>query len=106
MSAPTFTFWAELDRGDDTVEVEVTYTCTPFVDATYWQPAEGGEVEIEAITLDGKPIDVTGAEEAKLYRMAEDASGDDWSEHLCEIAEYKAEQRADDRMMERWERGA
>ena len=106
MTAPAFAFRAELDRGDDTVEVEVTYTCTPFIDQTYWQPAEGGEIEIQSITLDGKSIDVTDAEEAKLYRMAENAAGDDWGDHLRDVAEYKADQRADDRMMDRWEREA
>lgn len=38
-------------------DVEVYYTITPFIPATYWQPAEGGEVEVESVVIDG--IDIT-----------------------------------------------
>ena len=41
-----FTFDYDIERDDETVEVRVCYDVTPFIEATYWQPAEGGEVEI------------------------------------------------------------
>lgn len=37
-------------------DVEIYYTISPFVPATYWQPAEGGEVEIESVVIDGADI--------------------------------------------------
>jgi len=42
----SYTFWAELVRDGEDVEVDVQYTCTPFIPATHTQPAEGGEIEI------------------------------------------------------------
>ncbi len=44
-----FTFETDLLRGpqEREIEVTVTYIVTDRVPATYWQPAEGGEVELD-----------------------------------------------------------
>ena len=34
----SYTFWAELVRDGEDVEVDVQYTCTPFIPATHTQP--------------------------------------------------------------------
>ena len=61
--------WMEIERNGETLEINVEYDVTPFVSATYWQPAEGGEIEITAVFLDGKAIDppLTDAEDAFVY---------------------------------------
>ena len=51
---------------DDETEVTVEYTITGIVPATYWQPSEGGEVEIVKVTdADGNPVQHTDAEDEK-----------------------------------------
>ena len=39
-----------IERGDGELELSVTYTITPILLATYWHPAEGGEVELISVT--------------------------------------------------------
>ena len=68
--ARTFIFNHEIIRGDDVFEVEVEYTCTPFVNATYWQPAEGGEVEITDVQHNGEFFKVTDDEDDLLCEAA------------------------------------
>ena len=79
---PTFNFNHEIIRGDDVFEVVVEYTCTPFVAQTYWQPAEGGEVEIIDVQYNNKPFVVTDEEDDRLIAAAQNrAQGDyeDWA---------------------------
>lgn len=97
-----FTFTTYLYRDDDEIEVTVAYTCTPFVDATYWQPAEGGEVEIDSVTRDGAPFETTEAEDDKLVDEATQHATEDMADDAAAAAEYRAEQRADDLMIERF----
>jgi len=53
------------DRDDET-EVTVEYTITGVVPATWWEPAEGGEVEIVKVTnADGVEIKWTDDEDEK-----------------------------------------
>ena len=94
-------FVTELARGDDDFELDVTYTCTPFVGATYWQPAEGGECEIETITLGGKPFALTDAEEDAVLEQAIARSHEDMAEDAADEADYRYEQMRDRQMMER-----
>lgn len=56
---------AEFER-DDGSHVFVSYTISSVYPATYWEPAEGGEVEITAVTdADGKAVKWTDAEDDK-----------------------------------------
>lgn len=46
MTTRTYSDWFEVEHNGEDVEVLVSFTVTPYVAATYWQPAEGGEVEL------------------------------------------------------------
>lgn len=53
------------ERADET-EVTVEYTITAIVPATYWEPAEGGEIEIVKVTdAEGNPAQHTDEEDEK-----------------------------------------
>ena len=39
------------------VDLLVAYDYTPYRAATHWQPAEGGDIEITGIHLDGHNVD-------------------------------------------------
>ena len=81
--------------------LDVSYQVNPYYAATYWQPAEGGDCEIESVLLDGVEFDLTQAEEERLQQdCIEDAN-----ERAECAAEQRAEMREDDRMMDAWERG-
>ncbi len=55
-----YTDWFEVNHlGGGEIEVLATFTVTPFIAQTYWQPAEGGEIEIESI--EHKGIDILDA---------------------------------------------
>ena len=94
-----FTFTHELERGDLALEVTVTYSASPVVNATYWQPAEGAEVEIESIALDGAPFFTTDKEETAIYAACERKAERDLAEDADEAAAYRGEHRME-RLME------
>lgn len=51
---------------DDETEVTVEYTISPVIPATWYEPAEGGEVEIVRVTdADGVEIKWTDDEDEK-----------------------------------------
>ncbi len=55
----------EFERADETAVV-VEYTISNFVPASYWQPAEGGEVEIvKVFDTDRNVIQHTDEEDEK-----------------------------------------
>lgn len=94
-----FDRWTTIVRNDEDLEINVEYTATPFVPATYLQPAEGGEIEITAVFFNGVALDppLSEAEESKvvdyLYESMDDSDfddGPDWD------AEY--DRRRDDRL--------
>ena len=105
-----FTFTTYVERGDDELEVRVIYTCTPFIAATYWQPAEGGEVEVEEAVFVSNahfmPSPLTDAEWDALVEECQGRARDDMAAEAADRADYFAEQRRDSLMTERWERGA
>lgn len=73
----------EFERADETVAF-VEYTITDVVSATYWQPAEGGEVEIMKVTdADGKEVQYTPEEDERWSLwIAENHSFDDgWDDY-------------------------
>lgn len=93
-----FTFTTYIEREDDELELRVTYDVTPFREATYWQPAEGGEVElIEAVFVesDTHPAPLTDAEEAKLIAECEERAGRDLADKAADYADYQYEQYRD-----------
>jgi len=45
------TYETDLQIGNIFLCVEITFTVTPVIRATYWEPAEGGEIEIENVTV-------------------------------------------------------
>lgn len=95
----SFTFAHEIERGDAIREIEVTYTVTQFRRATYWQPEEGGEVEITDIFPNVK---LTDAEEDAIYYAACSRSPDDMADYAADLADYRYEQYRD-RLLERRE---
>jgi len=106
-----FTFTTSIERDDDEIDVRVTYTVTPFVAATYWQPAEGGEVEIETAEFIGvdaasMPAPLTDAELDELAEQAGARCRDDMADAAADLAAYRYEQYRDRVLMDRWEQGA
>ena len=101
-----FTFDTAIERGDDELEVRVTYSVSPFIAATYWQPAEGGEVEIIAVKHEGKPLNTTDAEYEALLTLAQERAQDDMADEAAAQAEWRYQEYRDRQLMERWERGA
>lgn len=106
MGSHSFTFTADLERARSEIEVDVTYTVTDHVAATYWQPAEGGEVEITSVKRDGAEFATTREEDDRLYDLACDRADEDLAEYHAEAAEYRADMRREDRWLEGWEREA
>ncbi len=101
-----FQFTVDHMIGRREVELVVTYSVTPFVGATYWQPAEGGEVEIVSVTHAGREVELSDAEMDALADMAQARAPDDWAENEADHADYRLEQQRDRVMMDAWERGA
>lgn len=53
-SLPIHADWFEIEYEGKDIEVLARFTFSPFVPATYWQPAEGGEIEIIGVETIGK----------------------------------------------------
>jgi hypothetical protein len=103
----TFTFETTICRGRNEREyqVAVTYTVTPGCPARlygdYPHPAEDAEIEvIKAVVLDGDEL--TEAEWEQIQTEAEADAVDAIADEYAEAAEYRAEQRADQLMHDRW----
>ena len=99
-----FPFTHLIERGDEEIELSVIYSCSPFVPATYWQPAEGGEVELISVRHKGAEFDLTDAEESALIAVCEERAPSDWAEEREQAAEWRAQCRRDDALMDAWER--
>lgn len=93
-----FDRWIELERNGELVEINVEYDATPIVSATYWQPAEGGEIEITAVFLNGVAIDLTDAEDALVYAEIE-KHHDDSDFNDGPDCDYEYDRMRDDRLM-------
>ena len=98
-----FPFTHYIERGDDEIELAVIYDVTPFVAATRWQPAEGGEVEIISVKHKGAEFALSEAEEAALIAACQERAQSDMAEEAESAAEWRAQCRLDDLMMSRWE---
>ena len=108
MSGRRFQFETAIERGDDEIELRVTYSVTPFIAATYWQPAEGGEVELISAKFTGVdaaslPSPLTDAEEAMILRKCEERAEADLGDEAAEEADWRYQEYRDRQLMERWE---
>jgi len=101
-----FTFDTLVTRGDEEIEVRVTYSVSPFIDATYWQPAEGGEVEIISVRANGQEIALTDAEETKIFEEAQNRAQDDLRDEAAAEADWRYQERRDRQLMAQWENEA
>lgn len=101
-----FQFTVEHMAGRREIELRVTYSMTPLVDATYWQPAEGGEVKIVSVTHNGQPFKLTEAEEEALYEQACERSATDWADEIADEQDWRYQEYRDRQLMAQWERSA
>lgn len=94
-----FKFTAYLERSDTEIEVEVTYSASPSIAATWEQPAEGGEIEIISVKANGAEFVTTLSEDDRLYDLACERSVEDWADYEDGAAEYRADLARDERMI-------
>jgi len=100
-----FPFTHYIERGDKEIELAVIYDVTPYYAATREQPAEGGEVELISVKCDGAEFSLYPHEEAALLAACEHRAQSDVEEEACAAAEWRAQSRRDDAIMDEWERG-
>ena len=74
------------------VDLLVAYDYTPYRPATFWHPAEGGDVEITGIHLDSKSVDGMLAE--WVHDKINAAIDVDIKERRKQAEEDRAEARA------------
>lgn len=93
--------WAEVEWNGESVEAEVAFTVSPFIAATYWQPAEGGDVEIQRVLIDDGRDDIldrlSGAALDALTRKMAEAITDDDFDHGPDPDDMR-DQRIDDQL--------
>ena len=89
----TYTFWSSLNIDGDEVDVEVEYTCTPYVTATYYQPAEGGEIVLISVMLDGDDVinSLSEDDQATIIAECEDRAEDDCAAGKDDEGDYRYE---------------
>jgi hypothetical protein len=104
---PKFSFLTT-HPADDSRELEVTYSLSPsYPEQRYGDcphPAEGGDVQLEAVTEAGIDIYNTLDEDdlVVIIDACQDRSGEDEAEAWADEADYRYEQRRDEQMMENW----
>lgn len=54
----TFSDWFEITHEGKDIEILASFTFSPFIPATYWQPEEGGEIDIVSVETIAK-VDIT-----------------------------------------------
>jgi len=103
-----YTFTTFIQRGDDELELCVTYTVSPYIAQTNLQPAEGGDCEItqaEFVGIDAAtmPAPLTDAEYDALQIECEERAGSDERDAAADYADYLYEQHRDRQMMENYD---
>lgn len=93
------TFDHYIERGDEELHLVVTYKGTDIVPATYWQPEEGGEIEIVSVEHNGIEFDLTDDEEEELVEICNDRLLSDFADEADSYADWKYEEYRD-RMMD------
>lgn len=106
MSARRFQFTVDHMVGRREIELRVTYSMTPPVAATYWQPAEGGEIELESVKCGDRLIPLTDDLYDALYEMACERSAQDWAEEDAAEADWRYQEHRDRLLMEKWEQSS
>jgi hypothetical protein len=90
-----------IERGEDEswreLTVEVTGTVTPYRAATLLDPEEGGEVEIDSVTCDGKDFELTPSELTKASELLEQRARDDATEARYARADWEWDERLEKR---------
>ena len=72
-----FPFTHYIERGDEEIELAVIYDVSAYHEATRWQPAEGGEVEIISVKCDGNEFGLYPHEDAALQKDCAAPAGPD-----------------------------
>lgn len=94
-----FSFDTSIERDGDEIDVRVVYSVTPFMAATYWQPAEGGEVDLISVRRDGKPFTTSDAEDEALVAQCEARAADDMADEAAAADDWKYQEYRDRMMM-------
>lgn len=94
------TFTTYIERGDDELEVRVTYTVSRYYPATYHQPAEGGDCEIISAEFAGidaasAPSPITESEYDALLIECESRADSDEQDAAADYADYRYQQYRD-----------
>ena len=79
----TFYFDYELERGDEYLDVEVTYAF------------DGGDVSLESVLHDGKELDTTDAEDRALLAYARERCHEDIADAAADYGDYLRDLRQD-----------
>lgn len=90
-----FTFDHYIEREDEEFELAVEYSAAPFIPATYWQPAEGGDVEIISVKHQGKTFSLTDDEDKELLEICQARVADDFADEADNYADWKYEEYRD-----------
>lgn len=90
-----FTFDHSIEREDSEIDLVVEYEVTPFIPATYWQPAEGGEVEIISVECDKQEFPLTDEEEQTLLEICQNRAADDLADEADDYADWKYQEYCD-----------
>jgi|GEM_PF-2225721 len=104
MSARRFQFTVDHMVGRREIELDVTYSMTPPVAATYWQPAEGAEVEIVSVKHDGADFALSDEEDEALLEQARDRALEDWADDRADEQDWRYQEYRDLLMEARFER--
>jgi hypothetical protein len=72
--------WTTIERDGEEIEINVEADASPMIPATYWQPEEGGEIEITAVFRDGVAFELTDAEAGKIVDWLGENLGDDFDD--------------------------
>lgn len=94
-----FQFTVDHMIGRRELELLITYEVTPFIEATHWQPAEGGECEIVSVKHDGRNVELSLEEEDALLELAIARSRDDWAEEYAAEADWRYQEYRDRLLM-------
>lgn len=83
------------------VDFEVEYNATQYRAATYWEPAEGGEVEIESIFISDQDVWEILPEKvvSDIQQQLEGGLESDAAEARAQAAEDRAEARYEEMML-------
>jgi hypothetical protein len=82
----TFTFYHEVERDNEQIDLEVTYS----VYQTFWR----GDVDVEIDSIE-PDIKLTEAEESAIYAVALDRADEDAADAAADYADYRYDMARD-----------